>query len=168
MKWLAAARLTALHFKHAVLRIGLSWPSLSKALGRPVADPSRWAVLYLGSAKVSDLETERDIVAIDEAKRRIYFTAGGRDPGNPYYRYLYRVAFDGSDLTPLTPEPAHPGEAGGGRQVHGPREIDVAEARIGLQPDVAEGEFPQGFGGGEEGGIETHGRPSLAAERRRV
>ena len=34
---------------------GLSWPSLSKALGRKVDDPSRWAVLYLGSAKVADL-----------------------------------------------------------------------------------------------------------------
>src|SRR5437870_47321 len=49
---LGTARLAALHFKSAVLKIGLSWPSLSKALGRPVADPSRWAVLYLGSAKV--------------------------------------------------------------------------------------------------------------------
>jgi hypothetical protein len=62
---LGTARLTALHFKNAVLRIGLSWPSLSKALGRPVADPSRWAVLYLGSAKVADLETSSDIVAIN-------------------------------------------------------------------------------------------------------
>ena len=61
---LGTARLTALHFKSAVLKIGLSWPSLSKALGRPVDDPSRWAVLYLGSAKVSDLETENEIVAI--------------------------------------------------------------------------------------------------------
>jgi DTW domain-containing protein len=62
---LGTARLTALHFKDAMLKIGLSWPSLSKALGRPVADPSRWAVLYLGSAKVADLETDRDIVAIN-------------------------------------------------------------------------------------------------------
>jgi DTW domain-containing protein len=62
---LGTARLTALHFKDAVLKIGLSWPSLSKALGRPVADPSRWAVLYLGSAKVADLQTESDIVAIN-------------------------------------------------------------------------------------------------------
>jgi DTW domain-containing protein YfiP len=62
---LGTARLTALHFKDAVLKIGLSWPSLSKALGRPVSDPSRWAVLYLGSAKVADLETDRDIVAIN-------------------------------------------------------------------------------------------------------
>ena len=62
---LGTARLTALHFKDAVVRIGLSWPSLSKALGRPVADPSRWAVLYLGSAKVADLDTDREIVAIN-------------------------------------------------------------------------------------------------------
>ena len=62
---LGTARLTALHFKNAVLKIGLSWPSLSKALGRPVHDPSRWAVLYLGSAKVAELETDRDIVAIN-------------------------------------------------------------------------------------------------------
>jgi DTW domain-containing protein len=48
-----------------VLKIGLSWPSLSKALGRPVHDPSRWAVLYLGSAKVAELDTDRDIVAIN-------------------------------------------------------------------------------------------------------
>jgi DTW domain-containing protein YfiP len=62
---LGTARLTALHFKDAVVRIGLSWPSLSKALGRPVHDPSRWAVLYLGSAKVADLDTKSDIVAIN-------------------------------------------------------------------------------------------------------
>ena len=62
---LGTARLTALHFKNAVLKIGLSWPSLSKALGKPVHDPSRWAVLYLGSAKVAELETDRDIVAIN-------------------------------------------------------------------------------------------------------
>ena len=62
---LGTARLTALHFMNAVLKIGLSWPSLSKALGRQVSDPSRWAVLYLGSAKVADLETTSDIVAIN-------------------------------------------------------------------------------------------------------
>jgi DTW domain-containing protein YfiP len=62
---LGTARLLALHFKNAVLKIGLSWPSLSKALGRQVADPSRWAVLYLGSAKVAELDTDREVVAIN-------------------------------------------------------------------------------------------------------
>jgi tRNA-uridine aminocarboxypropyltransferase len=62
---LGTARLTARHFKDAVVKIGLSWPSLSKALGRPVHDPSRWAVLYLGSAKASELDTDAEIVAIN-------------------------------------------------------------------------------------------------------
>jgi DTW domain-containing protein len=62
---LGTARLTAQHFDNAVVKVGLSWPSLAKALGRPVADPSRWAVLYLGSAKVAELDTDREIVAID-------------------------------------------------------------------------------------------------------
>src|SRR5271168_1152169 len=62
---LGTARLAALHFKNAVVKIGLSWPSLSKALGRPVADPSRWAVLYLGSAKAVDLDTTEEVVAIN-------------------------------------------------------------------------------------------------------
>jgi len=62
---LGTARLTVQHFEHAVVKVGLSWPSLSKALGRQVADPSRWAVLYLGSAKVAELDTDREVVAID-------------------------------------------------------------------------------------------------------
>ncbi|KRR01988.1 hypothetical protein CQ12_15050 [Bradyrhizobium jicamae] len=62
---LGTARLTAQHFEDAVVKIGLSWPSLSKALGRTVHDPSRWAVLYLGSAKVADLDTDAEIVAIN-------------------------------------------------------------------------------------------------------
>ncbi|KAA0073345.1 tRNA-uridine aminocarboxypropyltransferase [Tardiphaga sp. P9-11] len=62
---LATARVAAQHFKKATVKIGLSWPSLAKALGKPVADPQRWAILYLGSAKVSDFETDRDILAID-------------------------------------------------------------------------------------------------------
>ena len=48
-----------------MLKIGLSWPSLSKALGRPVHDPSRWAVLYLGSVRVDRSNTDRAIVAIN-------------------------------------------------------------------------------------------------------
>ncbi|WP_458761034.1 tRNA-uridine aminocarboxypropyltransferase [Afipia sp. TerB] len=61
---LGTARLTALQLQNATLKIGLSWPSLSKILGRTV-DPARWAILYLGSAKVADLAADRDILAID-------------------------------------------------------------------------------------------------------
>lgn len=61
---LATARLLAKHFTDATLRVGLSWPSLSKALGRPVEDPARWAILYLGSARAADLEAEGDVIAL--------------------------------------------------------------------------------------------------------
>lgn len=62
---LGTARVAAQHFRKATVKIGLSWPSLAKAVGRPVADPARWAILYLGSAKVADYDTDRDILAID-------------------------------------------------------------------------------------------------------
>ena len=61
---LGTARLTALQLKKSTLKIGLSWPSLSKALGRTV-DPQRWAILYLGSVKLAELETDRELVAVD-------------------------------------------------------------------------------------------------------
>jgi DTW domain-containing protein len=61
---LGTARLTVLHFKHALLKIGLSWPSLTKILGR-AADPHRWAVVYLGSLKAASLAPEREIVVVN-------------------------------------------------------------------------------------------------------
>jgi len=51
---LGTAGLAAHLFKNATLKIGLSWPSLSKMLGRP-AEAARWGVLYLGSASAADL-----------------------------------------------------------------------------------------------------------------
>ncbi|MDO8605263.1 MAG: tRNA-uridine aminocarboxypropyltransferase [Phaeospirillum sp.] len=63
-KTLGTARLTALHFTNAVLRVGLSWSSLAKALGRP-ADPQRWAILYLGSAMPAALAPDQEVVALD-------------------------------------------------------------------------------------------------------
>ena len=61
---LGTARLASLQLQHATLRIGLSWPSLAAALGRP-ADPKRWAVVYLGSAAPADLAPERDVLVLD-------------------------------------------------------------------------------------------------------
>src|SRR4051812_24576932 len=58
---LGTARLTVAHLRNAVLRVGLSWSSLAKALDRP-ADPKRWAVLYLGSSKGSDVAPKREVV----------------------------------------------------------------------------------------------------------
>jgi DTW domain-containing protein YfiP len=62
---LGTARLAALHFADATFKIGLSWPSLAKVLGRP-ADPQRWAVLYLGSLRAEAVAPGRDIVLVDK------------------------------------------------------------------------------------------------------
>lgn len=46
-----------------------------------------------------------DVISIDEAHRRVFFTAGGREPGaDPYYRKLYSVSLDGGPITALTPQ----------------------------------------------------------------
>jgi dipeptidyl-peptidase 4 len=71
-----------------------------------------WGHLYLYDGKTGALKNQitrgswlvRDILHVDEKARRIYFSGGGREPGNPYYRYVYRVNFDGSDLKLLSPE----------------------------------------------------------------
>lgn len=45
---------------------------------------------------------------IDEEEQQIYFLASGKEKGrNPYYQHLYRMSFDGSGLTLLTPENQH-------------------------------------------------------------
>jgi DTW domain-containing protein len=48
----------------AELAVGLSWPNLSRVLGRSV-DPKRWAVLYLGSARPASRGDQREVVALD-------------------------------------------------------------------------------------------------------
>src|ERR1043165_7362636 len=60
---LGSARLAARHFRKAQFKIGLSWPSLSKVLGRE-PDRKRWAILYLGSLKADELGAGRDIVVV--------------------------------------------------------------------------------------------------------
>ncbi|MGH7677057.1 MAG: DPP IV N-terminal domain-containing protein, partial [Gemmatimonadaceae bacterium] len=45
---------------------------------------------------------------VDEAAKQIYFSARGREPGRlVYYAHLYRVNYDGSGLTLITPEDAN-------------------------------------------------------------
>jgi DTW domain-containing protein YfiP len=68
---LGTAGLTVRHLRNALLKVGLSWPSLSKLLGRQV-DPHRWAIVYLGSAKAAALAPGREIVFVNrnnEAER---------------------------------------------------------------------------------------------------
>lgn len=61
---LGTARLTVQHFAKAQLKVGLSWPSLNKVLGRE-ADAQRWAILYLGSVHAAEVAAGQDVVVVD-------------------------------------------------------------------------------------------------------
>jgi DTW domain-containing protein len=52
--------------RQSALVVGLSWPNLARALGRP-ADARQWAVLYLGSARPAAVGLEREIVVLNRA-----------------------------------------------------------------------------------------------------
>lgn len=63
----------------------------------------------------------RDVIGVDERRGELYFTAGGREPGDPYQRRLYKVSLDGGAPTLLTPEAAdHAIEAGASAILGGP------------------------------------------------
>jgi dipeptidyl aminopeptidase/acylaminoacyl peptidase len=70
-----------------------------------------WNHLYLYDAQIGSVKNQitkgqwvvRDVEHVDEAKRQIWFRAGGtRDGQDPYYVHLCRVNFDGSGLIILT------------------------------------------------------------------
>lgn len=73
-----------------------------------------WGHLYLYDGQTGAMKRQltsgrwvvRDIVHVDEARRQVYITGAGREGGNPYYRYLYRVLLDGGEPVLLSPEPA--------------------------------------------------------------
>ena len=61
---LATAALIRDALSRAALVVGLSWPNLTCALGSP-ADPRRWAVVYLGSARPAAFGPGREVIAVD-------------------------------------------------------------------------------------------------------
>ena len=60
---LATAPAVVATLQHAKLVTGLSWPNLSRPLGRD-ADPRRWATLYLGSARPAALADRRELMLL--------------------------------------------------------------------------------------------------------
>jgi dipeptidyl aminopeptidase/acylaminoacyl peptidase len=75
-----------------------------------------WGHLYLydlATGKLKNQITKGDwavwsVSDVDDKNRVIYFEAGGREKGrDPYFGHAYRVNFDGSNLTLLTPENAN-------------------------------------------------------------
>ncbi|MDG2521322.1 DPP IV N-terminal domain-containing protein [Caulobacter segnis] len=70
-----------------------------------------WNHLYLYDGRSGRVKTQitkgewivRKVLKVDEDKRRIWFAASGMRPGeDPYLQHVYRVDFDGRNLTPLT------------------------------------------------------------------
>jgi len=75
------------------------------------SERSGWAhfYLYTRDGKLKNAITSGSwragrIVDVDAKNRLLYFTGNAREPGeNVYYNHLYRVRFDGTDLTCLDP-----------------------------------------------------------------
>lgn len=76
------------------------------------SERDNWGHLYLYDSKTGSLKhqiTKGDwlvgkVLRVDEKERAIYFTGHGREKGNPYFAYFYKIGFDGKGLTLLTPE----------------------------------------------------------------
>ena len=76
------------------------------------SEKDNWGHLYLHDLSNGNLKNRitsgewlvRDVLHVDESTREIFFTGGGKEKGNPYHIYLYKVNFDGSGLVCLTPE----------------------------------------------------------------
>lgn len=74
-----------------------------------------WGHLYLydaGSGTLKRQVTEGDwnvldILDVDEEARTVTFVGNEREPGDPYFEYLYRVGLDDGDVTLLTPDSAN-------------------------------------------------------------
>ena len=79
------------------------------------SERDNWGHLYLYDLESGALKNRitqgewavQQVRRIDEASRTIYFTAGGREAGDPYYQHFYSIQFDGSNLKHLTPENAN-------------------------------------------------------------
>ncbi len=76
------------------------------------SERDNWGHLYLYDSKTGKLKnqiTKGDwlvsrLLKVDEKNRVLYFMGNGREAGNPYFSYLYKIGFDGKGLTLLSPE----------------------------------------------------------------
>jgi DTW domain-containing protein YfiP len=68
---LATVPIVSLMLPHTVVKVGLSWPSLAKALGRDEVDPKRWGVLWRG-------QLPRDLTPEEEKQPFLVLDARGR------------------------------------------------------------------------------------------
>ena len=79
------------------------------------SERSGWGHLYLYDGRTGELKRQvtggpwlvRRILHVDEATRTLWFTASGREGGDPYYVHLYSAGLDGGPVRRLTPEDSH-------------------------------------------------------------
>ncbi len=70
-----------------------------------------WSHLYLFDGQTGRVKQQvtsgnwavHHVDRVDEPARQVYFTANGREPGDPYLLHYYRINFDGTGLTRYTP-----------------------------------------------------------------
>jgi len=76
-----------------------------------ISERDGWRHLYLMDGRSGNVKRQltrgewvvRDVLRVDDVKRRIWFTASGMDAGrDPYYRHLFSADVDGNELTRLT------------------------------------------------------------------
>jgi len=74
-----------------------------------------WGNLFLYDAETGEVKRKvtegawnvLDIREVDEEGRTVTFMGNEREPGDPYFQYLYRVGLDGGDVELLTPDSAN-------------------------------------------------------------
>ncbi len=79
------------------------------------SERDNWGHLYLYDLNTGALKQQLTsgnwsvlrVQRVDADNGQIYFTGSNREPGDPYFQYLYRVSLDGSDLELLTPDAGH-------------------------------------------------------------
>jgi len=94
----------------------INWKFLDKT-GEIIwfSERDNWGHLYLYDAKTGKVKNQitkgnwvlTQLIKVDEKKRVLYFMADGKEPGNPYFSYFYKVGFDGKNLKLLSPEPGN-------------------------------------------------------------
>ena len=79
------------------------------------SERDNWGHLYLHDLETGQLKRQLtqgswpvlEVLQVDAAAGMVYFTAAGKEGGDPYYHYLYRLSLDDGEPELLTPEPAH-------------------------------------------------------------
>ena len=76
---------------------------------------SDWGHLYLYDLDTGELKRQitsghwnvLQVRHVDRENRILYFTGAGREPGDPYFQYFYRVSMDEGEVELLTPDSAN-------------------------------------------------------------